>query len=154
MSAEEMIEKSFNCVDSYSADPDLGFKILPITGDFIRSVDLDEFISRIKAMLPSDVKLIRYMGGPLRESMDRDEYGLVFGSKTWPRGPEGGILPRLEPLFLGEAVGAIVPDLRIIHVPEGIECRVVFNKQAHMLVVPKEEETEQCCIVVVRPNKK
>jgi hypothetical protein len=85
-------------------------------------------------------------------SMPDDTYIMAFGSRTWPQAPEGSTMPRLEPLFLGAPVGAPIPDLRTIYVPEGIECRLLINKHTHTLSVPKAEETDGQCVVVVAPK--
>lgn len=142
----------FDCVADWFADPELGLKVLPVSGLLIRAVDLDTLISCIKVVLPSDAKLMTYDGAPLQMTWPDDECLMIFGSKTWPIVPEGQQLPRLEPVFLGEAVGAPVPDLRIIHVPEGIECRLVANKRTHALTIPKDEETDDQCVVIVTPR--
>jgi len=150
---QQKIADRFDCVEDWFADPELGFKVLPISGYFVRSVAFDEFIARVKAMLPADVKLMIYDGWVIRMGMSNDTYQMIYGSKTWPRVPEGERVPTLEPLFLGEATGDPVGDLRVIYVPEGIECRLIFNKQTHMLAVPKEEETEERCVVAIRPKQ-
>src|SRR5262245_47314230 len=115
---QQKIADRFDCVEDWFADPELGFKVLPISGYFVRSVPFDEYIAKVKALLPDDVKLMLYNGAPINLSILRDEYIMVFGSKTWPRGAEGQPIPKLDPLFLGEAVGEPVRDVRIVHVPE------------------------------------
>lgn len=153
MIVQEKTVAQFDCVNDWFADPDLGFKVLPISGYFVRSVAFDEFISRVKAMLPDDVKLMLYDGQPIRRYIPKDEYMIVFGSKTWEKVAEGQIIPRLEPLFLGEAAGDPIRDLRIISVPDDIELCVIINKQTHAFIIPKGEETDDQCVVRVRPKR-
>lgn len=143
----------FECIEDWFADPDLGFKLLPMSGQFIRSVDFDECIFRIKAALPKDAKLMLYDGVAIRLGIMEDLYYMIFGSKEWSIVPEGEIIPKLEPIFLGKAFGDPVSDLRVIHVPEGIECQLVINKRTHTLSIPREEETDEHCIVIAKPKQ-
>lgn len=149
---ELKIQSQFDCVDDWFADPTLGLKALPISGQFIRTVDFDEFISRVKAMLPFDVKLMIFDDQVLRLAQPNDTWLMIFGSKDWPAVEEGQLLPRLQPLFLREATGDPLYDTHLLTVPSGVEFRLVVNKTTHTFFVRKETETEDSCVVVVRPK--
>ena len=149
---QQKIRDSFDCVEDWFADPELGFKALPISGYFIRSVPFSEYIARVKQMLPDDVKLMIYDGAPIRLSNMNDTYTMIFGSKAWPVLPEGSLIPKLDPLFLGEATGEPVRDTRVVHVSEGIECHLVINKATHEVVFSKDLESEWRCVVIAKPK--
>lgn len=63
----------------------------------------------------------------------------VIGSKTWVETNE-------------KIDGNPIFDLQIVNaIPFGVELRLLVNKRTHTLVVPKEEETDEQCVVIVKP---
>jgi len=152
---QEELKARFNCVEYWETEPDVGLKRLRISGQFIRTVGLDEWVPRVKALLPADAKLILWDDAAIRMAEPNDIWLMFFGSKTWEIVPEGEIVPALQPLFLNEKIpDNPVFDLQVINpIPAGVELRLVINKHTHALLVPKEEETDEGCVVIVRPKE-
>lgn len=142
----------FNCVEYWQADPRMGLYTLPISGQFLRTVDLDIWTARLKAMLPADAQLMLYDGLPIIQRSQSDTILLHIGSMAWHCVGEGQMLPMMSPFFVGDAVENPAYNLRTFEAPKGVEVRLAVNKQTHALIVPKEEETDEMCVVVARPK--
>lgn len=146
------IASRFKCVEYYDADPEMGLRVLPMSGAFLRTVGWEEFATRLKAILPDDAQLLCLDGNPMSMRSQSDTFLITIGSMTWPRMTEGRLLPMLTPFFLRDAVEGSAHNLHAMAVPEGVEFRLMVNKQTHALEIPKGEETDDKCVVIVRPK--
>ena len=153
LSLSQQLRQRFEPIEDFSeAYQEWGFKVLPITGAFMRSVNFEEFISRLKAALPRDARLLAIDDIAIRPEFMRDVWTMVFGSKEWPLVGEREALPRLEMLFLGDRAPTGTPDTRILgHVPVDVELVLTINKRTHSLVMRKEDETEDALTLRIQP---
>ena len=110
-------------------------------------------------MLPADAKLVAIDGASFRMSPMRDEYSVVFASKSWPQCEEGAILPELQPIFLLDAPtsedGEPAPCIQTVYPQQGVGLVVKFDKRKHYLEYQLNEETEDLAVLAVipRPSK-
>lgn len=153
------LQSRFDLIENFDPEyRDWGYMVLPVSGAFMRTqVDLDAFVFALKACLPKDARLNVVDGLAMRMSVQygrpEDLWNMVFGSKEWPQVEEGAILPRLEPIFLGDYVtGNPVCDMQVLgYTPPQVGLQVRVDKRTHKLVIRKEDETESEVWIRVEP---
>lgn len=146
----------FSLIEDFSEEwAEYGFRLLPLGGDFLRSIngDIDAFVFMLKATLPKDVRLYTIDGIAFRQAWNRDVWYLTLASKTWGRVPQGEELPKLDPWFTGEPKGNPVWDTALFSPRAGIGLEVRVNKLTHILEIPKDQETETEMILIVKPRQ-
>lgn len=161
----ELLADIFPILDGMNRDHfdqlrELGFRLLPMSGQFLRCVDQPELVSKIRKAIPSDAVVITLDGQIVRvhpgiQGYGSDTFAICFGSKEWPVVPEGTLIPQLEMLIFGERPDLDRDILHRITVPvldpsASYELRI--SKRAHRVDFIRELETEDQ--VILRVSKR
>lgn len=141
---------------------DIGYRILPITGQAVRFMALDDLVSRLKDVLPSDAAILAIDGLILRlathmgSGYGRDSYNVIFGSSSWDPLDEGALIPVLEPIFYRHAPAPEDAAPIRIHLPvleHGHSYELAIDKRAFSIEIPRSREDDEQCVIVIKPLK-
>lgn len=153
------LRQTFPIISDWSEEhAALGFRAMPFSGKFARSMPLDVVLAKIKEALPSDAViysmdglLYRMRGGI--SGYGSDTYSIVFGSSTWEALPEGSLCPELYPMFhempVKEDGEAYRIELNHFSPPASYE--IVIDKRTQVFEIPRDRETEEQVVIVIQP---
>ncbi len=138
---------------------------LSISGEALVSMPVSELLAAIRGALPVDARILcmdgmvlRMRGGDM--GYGADQFVLGVTSATFPLIEEGGSFPPMQPIFYGDKpfdplkteeprmthFHSIYPSTRDAH-------EFTINKTTHTLEIPRDRETEDRIVIVVRPKE-
>lgn len=145
-----------------------GAMALPITGQLLRTTSALDIIQAIQSALPPDARLYNGMDGAISRlrtgnyntSAIFDEVFFAVTSKDFPLIEQGQSFVPMRPIFYGEKppeyrteeemlsmvqVHTIYPSRFDVH-------EFVIDKNTHTLEIPRDRETEDRIVIVVKPK--
>jgi hypothetical protein len=141
-----------------------GVMALPITGHFLRSVEMPALVAAIRAVVPLDARLYSLDGDILRmrhsvASPVSDQYFLVITSKDFDLIKEGESFRPMAPIYYGEKPAEFRADDELpatqVHTLFGSTFdthEFIIDKTTHTFEIPRERETEDRIVIVVKPK--
>lgn len=141
-----------------------GAMALPITGHFLGGVELPVLVAAIRAVVPDDARIYSIDGDILRMRSSStvpvsDQYFLAITSKDFDLIKEGESLRPMAPIYYGEKPAEFRADDELPATQVHALFRSTFdahefiiNKTTHTFEIPRERETEDRIVIVVKPK--
>jgi len=135
-----------------------GFRAIHFTGDLLRdNTATAEFIREIKATLPPDAAVYS-MDGLLYRMLSTtrgyavDQFVVVFGSSEWEQLPAGSLFPVMTIHLHNEAPqNEEYPKMIELHRIWSVGAyEIVIDKKTQQFDVPRERETEDYAVIVIK----
>lgn len=156
----EALARVFEFANDWNEYKDHGLMSLRISSGFIHICDdYTWLVATLRQMLPLDAKIICPDATPVRmeasfNGCGADTWVMVFASKEWPIVPEGGLIPKMHPLFLNlKKFDTDIEEIDLVAPPaEKVGMDVRINKSTHSINIPKSRENDHQVVIEVRPK--
>lgn len=141
-----------------------GVMALPITGHFLRSAQPSEIVAAIRAVIPPDARIYTLDGDiprmrSLLAASTSDQYFLTVTSKEFDLIKEGESFRPLVPIYYSEKPAEFraedeLPATQVHTLFESTSDthEFIIDKKTHALEIPRERETEDRLVIVVKPK--
>lgn len=141
-----------------------GVMALPITGHLLRTAQPSEIVTAIRAVVPPDARLYSLDGDILRMRHSfanpvSDQYFLIITSTEYDLIKEGESFRSLAPIYYSEKPAEFRADDELpmtqVHsiFPSAFDTHeFIIDKTTHTFEIPRERETEDRLVIVVKPK--